>query len=151
MDNNVGVTLELENVAKRGQKNHAFGTHKIDFYFYLLAVIIPCRFVLGFFSRKRTLRAPQYLLLIWSIISVYAFDLCEFTLICIVSVRLNSLTVLSVCAHLCIVEKKSHFLKKYFVLGAICFRSAYFSLPSPIHMEIYVRMSLFRLIEVHYC
>lgn len=25
MDNNVGVTLELENVSKRGQKNHAFG------------------------------------------------------------------------------------------------------------------------------
>lgn len=25
MDNNVGVTLELENVPKRGQKNHAFG------------------------------------------------------------------------------------------------------------------------------
>lgn len=35
MDNNVGVTLELEHVAKRGQKNHAFGTHKIDFYIYL--------------------------------------------------------------------------------------------------------------------
>lgn len=29
MDNNVGVTLELENVAKRGQKNQAFGTHKM--------------------------------------------------------------------------------------------------------------------------
>lgn len=32
MDNNVGVTLELENVAKRGQKNHAFGTHKSDLF-----------------------------------------------------------------------------------------------------------------------
>lgn len=35
MDNNVGVTLELEHVAKRGQKNHAFGTQNWFLYLFI--------------------------------------------------------------------------------------------------------------------